>query len=44
MSDEHVKLELKEIYKLLCPDCRDRLRDLVKSKISDLSVKKVLEE
>jgi hypothetical protein len=30
-----VSLELKEIYKLLCDQCRKKLRELVQKKISE---------
>ncbi len=39
-----LKLSLKEIYKKLCPECQEKLRDLVKEKMADQAIKQALEE
>lgn len=38
-----VNLSLKEIYHKLCPECQEKLRDLVKDKLTDLAIKEELE-
>ena len=38
-----VNLSIKEIYKLLCPECKEKLEKLVKSKIDTQLAKQVLE-
>jgi uncharacterized protein with PIN domain len=38
-----VNLSVKEIYKLLCPECKKELEKLVKSKLDDQLAKQVLE-
>jgi len=40
---ERVNLSLKEIYKRLCPECQEKLRDMVKEKLTDEAVKQSLE-
>jgi len=40
---QKVQLDIKEIYRLMCPECRDKLRDLVKGKLADQVVKQALE-
>jgi len=37
-----VDLSIKDIYKLLCPDCQAKLRDLVKSKMADQMLDRAL--
>ena len=38
-----VNLSLKEIYEKLCPTCQEKVRDLVKDKLTDQVVKDALE-
>jgi hypothetical protein len=38
-----VSLSIKEIYKLICPECREKLEKLVKDKLQDNMVKQILE-
>ena len=38
-----VNLSIKEVYKLLCDDCKKKLQELVKSKIDTQLAKQVLE-
>jgi hypothetical protein len=38
-----IALELKDIYKLLCPDCKEQLEVLVKGKLQDNIAKSLLE-
>ena len=45
MTDEiRVDLTMKEIYKLLCPKCKEKMEAKVKEKMQDQVVKKMLEE
>ena len=30
----HIELSIKDIYKVLCPECQGRLRDLVKDRMA----------
>ena len=39
-----INLSIKEIYATLCPECQTKLRDLLKEKIADQTVKDALEE
>ena len=39
-----VNLSLKEIYARLCPECQAKLRDMLKEKIADQTVKDALED
>ena len=39
-----VNLSLKEIYKVLCPKCQKKIRDLVKERLADQVVEEALEE
>jgi hypothetical protein len=39
-----VNLSLNEIYKVLCPKCREKLKDLVKGKLADQLVEQALEQ
>jgi len=38
-----IRLNLKEIYMKLCPKCKRTIRNLVKQKITDEMVSKVLD-
>ena len=38
-----INLALKEIYSELCPECKAKLRELVKGKLADQVVKEALE-
>lgn len=38
-----VNLSLKDIYAKLCPECQEKLRDMVKSQLTDQAVKDALE-
>ena len=43
MSGEvRVSLTLKEVYELLCDDCRRRLRKLVRDKVAESLVEQVI--
>ena len=39
-----VELTIKEIYEHLCPECKKRIRMLIKEKITDELVDKMLEK
>ena len=39
-----VNLSMKEIYKELCPKCKKKLEQMVRGKMEDEMVKKMLEE
>jgi len=38
-----IELNLNEIYKALCPKCQQKVRDLVKDKLTDQAIKETLE-
>ena len=38
-----VDLDIKEIYRLLCPQCQKKLEDLVKDKLASRLAKNVLQ-
>ena len=38
-----VNLSLKEIYQKLCPECQEKVRDMVKDKLTDQAIKEELE-
>jgi len=38
-----INLSIKEIYGKLCPECQAKLRELLKEKIADQTVKEALE-
>lgn len=40
---EKVNVDIKEVYRLLCPECRERLKQLVKDKMTDQMVTGALE-
>ena len=40
----HVQLSVREIYERLCPKCRKKVRELIKEKISEDMVSKVIGE
>lgn len=42
--DQRIDLSIKEIYKLMCPECRQKLKELVKQKMTDRMVESALEE
>jgi len=42
-SEVKVQVSLKEIYKLVCPKCRRKIRNLIREKITDQMVNQVLE-
>jgi len=44
LSEEEiqVQLRLKEIYEALCPKCKKKIRKLIKEKITDDMVNRVL--
>jgi len=39
-----INVSIKEIYSKLCPECQAKLRELLKDKIADQTVKDALEE
>lgn len=39
-----INLSIREIYSKLCPECQAKLKDLLKEKIADQTVKDALEE
>jgi uncharacterized protein with PIN domain len=39
-----VQLSIKEIYDKLCPKCKEKLRQLVKEKVTDDMVNKIIGE
>jgi hypothetical protein len=44
MSQVQVQLTLKEIYDLLCPQCKRKLKEKIKEKIADSLVEGVLQD
>jgi len=38
-----VKVDLKEIYKMLCPECKRKLINYIKEKMSEELIRKQLE-
>jgi hypothetical protein len=42
MDGVKINLSLNEIYKVLCPKCQKKLKDLVKDKLSDQMVEEAL--
>ena len=42
--DQKVDIDIKEVYKLMCPNCREKLKGLVKEKLTDRMVEAALEE
>jgi hypothetical protein len=44
MSQVQVQLSLKEIYDILCPSCKRKLKEKVKEKIADNLVAGMLQE
>jgi hypothetical protein len=42
-TPKQIPLNIKEIYKLLCPDCKKKLEDYVKDKLASQLAKRVLE-
>ena len=42
--DQKITYDIKEIYKMLCPRCRDKLKEMVKEKLTDRMVQGALEE
>jgi len=43
LSEVKVQVNLREIYKRVCPKCKKIIRDLIKEKITDQMVDQVLE-
>ncbi len=41
MSDK-VQIEMWEIYRLMCPECREKMRGLVKEKMADQMLDRTL--
>lgn len=39
-----IQVTLKEVYDVLCPQCRKKLKELIKEKITDEMVRNVLGE
>jgi len=37
-----VQLSVKEIYDRCCPDCKQKIRELIKEKVSDQMVSQVI--
>jgi len=44
MSQVQVQLTIKEIYDILCPSCKKKLKEKVKEKIADSMVESVLQD
>lgn len=42
--EKPIPIDIKEVYKLMCPECRQKLKDLVKEKLTDRMVESTLEE
>jgi len=40
----NVTISLKEIYELLCDECRKKLREYIKSKVAEAITKQILQE
>lgn len=42
--DINLNLSLKEIHKVLCPECQKKVRNLVKEKITDQMLEQTLSQ
>lgn len=40
---EKIKVDIREIYRLLCPECKAKVSQMVKDKLADQVVKDALE-
>lgn len=40
---EKIKVDIREIYRLLCPECKAKVGQMVKDKLTDQVVKDALE-
>ena len=38
----NVQLSIKEIYSVVCPDCKEKIKEMVRDKISDQMVDQVI--
>ena len=43
MANHQINLNLKEIYQQLCPECQQKLLNLIKDKLADQAIKDALE-
>lgn len=43
MDTHRINLNLKKIYEKLCPKCQEKVRDLIKEKLTDQAIKDSLE-
>jgi hypothetical protein len=41
-NDVNIQIGLKEIYKVCCPNCKKHIRSLVKDKIAESTVDKLV--
>lgn len=41
-SNINVQLSIKEIYEAVCPECQLKIKELIKSKITDQTVTKII--
>jgi uncharacterized protein with PIN domain len=39
-----ISLSIKEIYERLCPECKKKLRELIKEKITEQMVNEIVEK
>lgn len=39
-----ISLSLKQIYKVLCPKCQKKLRDMIKDRLADQLVEQALQD
>ena len=39
-----INIELREIYKRLCPKCKEKLKKLVQEKVAEALAEQILEE
>jgi protein-disulfide isomerase len=43
-AQAQISLNVKEIYDILCPQCKKKFRELIKEKITDSMVESVLQD
>ena len=42
-DNQRIDLKLDKIYKVLCPDCQRKVRDMIKDKLTDQFIEEALE-
>ena len=41
-NETNIQISIREIYKILCKKCKRKLRELIKEKITDQMVEKIV--